>query len=109
LRTAARDSALIAVLGRLDPISLRTLADIHPRGRSAPAIALLLDVDGWADPAPEPTPATVTRPPAPIIGQAEVLRNSGWRIVVVRTGEPIAQVWHLLLTRSGAPRTAMLR
>ena len=50
MRAAARDSTLIAVLGRLDPKALRALADAHARGRSAPAFALLLDVDSWAAP-----------------------------------------------------------
>lgn len=109
LRTAARDSALIAVLGRLDPITLRTLADIHPRGRSAPAIAMLLDVDSWREPVPGPVLATApstshSTPPStpPVAAQAGVLRNAGWQVVVVRHGQPIAHVWQLLLGRAGA-------
>ena len=80
MRTAARDSALIAVLGRLDPASLRTLADAHPRGRSSPAFALLLDVETWRD--PEAAAGASTPRSA-----AEVLRNAGWRVTTVRCGD----------------------
>ncbi len=50
LRTAARDSTLVAVLGRLDPKTLHAVADAHAHGRSSPAFALLLDVDSWVEP-----------------------------------------------------------
>jgi uncharacterized protein (DUF58 family) len=95
LRTAARDSALIAVLGRLDPVTLRTLADAHPRGRSSPALALLLDVDTWADP---------ELPPGgrPVDAAAEVLRDAGWRATVVRCGDATPQAWQLLLAGFGS-------
>jgi hypothetical protein len=94
LRTAARDSALIGVLGRLDPITLRTLADAHPRGRSSPALALLLDVDTWLDPELPPTGR-------PVHSAAEVLRNAGWRATVVRCGDTTPQAWQLLLAGAG--------
>jgi hypothetical protein len=100
LRTAARDSALIAVLGRLDPRALRLLADVHPRGRSSPALAMLLDVDTWATtPAAEVDPAAVPAPvrPSECEATAEVLRNAGWRVAVVRRGTTTAQAWQVLL------------
>jgi hypothetical protein len=90
LRTAARDSALVAVLGRLDPVTLSTLADAHPRGRSSPACALLLDVDTWADPELPPEKR-------PVFAAAEVLRNAGWRATVVRCGDTTPQAWQLLM------------
>lgn len=99
LRAATRDSALIAILGRLDPVTLRTLADAHPRGRSSPALAMLLDVDSWRDPELPPTGR-------PIQHAAEVLRNSGWRVTIVRCGDPTARAWQLLLAGTGARRTA---
>jgi uncharacterized protein (DUF58 family) len=90
LRTAARDSALVAVLGRLDPVTLRTLADAHPRGHSSPVFALLLDVDTWADP-------ELPAEGRPVNAAAEVLRNSGWRATVVRCGDTTARGWQMLL------------
>jgi uncharacterized protein (DUF58 family) len=104
LRTAARDSALVAVLGRLDPVTLRTLADAHPRGRSAPALALVLDVETWADPG---LPAEGR----PVEAAAAVLRSAGWRAVVVRCGDTVAQSWRVLMSGAGAAeqRPAVLR
>jgi uncharacterized protein (DUF58 family) len=90
IRTAARDSSLVAVLGRLDPASLRTLADAHPRGRSSPAFALLLQVETWRDPEAEETSAETA-------AAAEVLRSAGWRVAIVRCGDPTAQAWQVLL------------
>jgi uncharacterized protein (DUF58 family) len=95
LRTAARDSALVAVLGRLDPVTLRTLADAHPRGRSSPAFAMLLDVDTWIDPDLPPDGRTVN-------GTAAVLRNAGWRVTVVRCGDTNRQAWQVLMAGFGS-------
>jgi uncharacterized protein (DUF58 family) len=94
LRMAARDSALIAVLGELDPTSLRSLADAHPRGASIPAFALLLDVATWRDPA--------TAIGGECDAAARVLSAAGWRTVVVRRGDTTPQAWQSLLrVRSG--------
>jgi uncharacterized protein (DUF58 family) len=94
VRSAARDSALVAVLGRLDPASLRMLADAHPRGRTSPAFALLLDVETWRDPDAPTTPE--------VQSAAGVLRNAGWRAAVVRCGESMPQAWQMLLAGYGA-------
>jgi uncharacterized protein (DUF58 family) len=94
-RAAARDSALIAVLGHVDATSLRILADAHPRGFAAPAFALLLDVSTWVDPdggSSDHCAAT-----------ARVLSAAGWRVVVVRQGDTTAGAWRSLLrARAGA-------
>lgn len=91
IRTAARDSALVAVLGQLDPTSLRILADAHPRGSSVPAFALLLDVTSWTDTVPASSAS------APCTATARALRAAGWRVVVVRKGDATAAAWQLLL------------
>ena len=102
LRTATRDSTVIAILGRLDSATLRTLADSHPRGRSTPAAALLLDVETWRDPDNEPS--------TEVDAAAAVLRNAGWRVATVRCGMPIAYAWQLLLAGAATPeRAAALR
>ncbi|MCU1659363.1 MAG: Conserved repeat protein [Pseudonocardiales bacterium] len=93
-RTAARDSALVAVLGRLDPTSLRVLADAHPRGSSIPAFALLLDTATWRDPSGAGDGGCAAT--------ARVLSAAGWRVVVVRHGDTTAGAWQSLLrSRSG--------
>jgi hypothetical protein len=120
LRTAARDSALVAIVGRLHADDLRLLADAQPRARSASALGILLDVDSWSEPLPMEDGAADAVPPSrgvdaaprPPIGpwagspvdgpsqlaaSAGLLRAAGWRVVVVRRGMPAAQVWRLLL------------
>jgi uncharacterized protein (DUF58 family) len=126
LRAAARDSALVAVLGRLSPDDLRLLADAQPRARSAPALALLLDVDSWAGPPPVDSVSDVggdpggdmdsgtefpfgnvqsgepvSDPGSSVHASAALLRSAGWRVAVVRRGTTTAQAWRLLLP--GAP------
>lgn len=94
-RGAGRDSALVAVLGSLDPASLRMLADIHPRGSSIPAFALLLDTATWREP-------DLPRLHSEAEASARVLRAAGWRVVVVRRGDTTAGAWQLLLrSRAG--------
>jgi uncharacterized protein (DUF58 family) len=103
MRTAARDSSLVAILGRLDSTTLRTLADSHPRGRSTPAIAMLLDVQSWVDPDADPTRTEIT-------AGAAVLRNAGWRVTIVRCGDTTAQAWQVLLARfTTSAQSAALR
>jgi uncharacterized protein (DUF58 family) len=96
LRTAARDSALVAVVGRLDPVTLRTLADAHPRGRSSPALAVLLDVDTWNEP-------DLPVDGRPIAASAEVLRNAGWRVTIARRDDTVAASWQMLVAGAVAP------
>jgi len=103
IRSAVRDSSLVGVFGKLDPNSLRMLADAHPRGRSSPAFAILLDVDTWRDPDAAANPS--------LDASAAVLRNAGWRVATVRHGEPTALAWQLLLSgfASSARGSAVIR
>lgn len=100
VRSAARDSALVAVLGALDPDAVRLLAEAHPRGRTTPAFALLLDVSTWqsGDAAVDDAAAA-----------AAILSNSGWRTVVVSNGMSTAQAWRLLLAGQFAGAAAVAR
>jgi uncharacterized protein (DUF58 family) len=98
IRSAARDSSLVAVLGRLDAASLRVLADAHPRGRSSPAFAVLLDVATWRDPEGGGVPE--------LDAAAAVLRNAGWRVTRAACGDTTALAWQLLLAGyTGSLRT----
>ena len=82
LTPLARETTLIAVVGRLDPRSLRVMSNVHPRGRSGQALAVLLDTDSWTRP---PGTAVPHDPDAyDVAGIARVLRAAGW------TGEPHA-------------------
>lgn len=105
LRAASRDSTVIAVVGRLDAVSVRALAAAHARGRSSPAYALLLDVDSWS------SGRAGGAPGGDLPRVAALLRNAGWRVVVVRCGDTIEQAWRLLMagTDVAARRTAVLR
>ncbi|HEU5267223.1 MAG TPA: DUF58 domain-containing protein [Jatrophihabitans sp.] len=99
LRTASRESTLFAVLGRLDPATVRAVADAHAHGRSSPAFAMLLDVDSWAAPL-DAAPAQPAEPPAipaTLQAGAGVLRSAGWRVAIVRRGDTTAAAWRLLL------------
>jgi uncharacterized protein (DUF58 family) len=89
VRSAVRESSCIAVLGRLDGTSLRMLADAHPRGRSSPASALLLDAETWRDPELPASPE--------VKSAAVVLRNAGWRVAIARCGDTTPQAWQTLL------------
>jgi uncharacterized protein (DUF58 family) len=103
-RSAARDSALVAVLGRLDPNSLRLLADARPRGAGIPAFALLLDTQTWLAPPADGALARGVSQPCDAAGR--VLRAAGWNVVIVRRGDTTATAWQNLLRarQSGAPR-----
>ncbi|SHG61194.1 conserved repeat domain-containing protein [Jatrophihabitans endophyticus] len=99
VRGAARESTLVAVLGRTDPATLRLLAEARGRGRSSPALALLIDVDGWGD-------AAGGRPADDPEIAATVLRNAGWRATVVRYATSTATAWQLLAGAGSSPLAA---
>lgn len=105
IRSAARESALFAVLGKLHAPALRLLADSHPRGRSSPAFALLLDAPTWADPSRRER-RDADQGETTADASAAVLRNAGWRVAVVRQGMSTAEAWQLLLA-GFAPTTAL--
>jgi len=98
VRTAVRESALVAILGRLDPPSLRMLTDAQPRGTGSAALAFLLDVDTWEHPDEPSDGAAATA--------AGLLRNAGWRVAVVRCGDPLERIWRTVL---GGHRDLVLR
>ncbi|HLY34005.1 MAG TPA: DUF58 domain-containing protein, partial [Jatrophihabitantaceae bacterium] len=98
VRTAARDSAVVAIVATLDSTSLRTLAEAHPRGSAIPAFAILLDIDSWRT---DGEPSTTT---ASCNAAARVLQNAGWQVVIARGGESIADIWLTLVRRGGGIR-----
>lgn len=95
VRAATRDSVVVAVLGRMDGHSLEAFADAHPRGWSASAYAILLDVDTWAgDPASAPGHGCEAA--------ATVLRSAGWRVTVARRGDAMPMLWRVLVARAAS-------
>ncbi len=103
LSGAAHESALIAVLGELDPISLRVLTDCHPQGSVTPALALLLDTGTWAG--REPAGPSATDAACQVAARA--LRAAGWRVGIVTRGAELADVWQQTLR--GVPASGALR
>jgi hypothetical protein len=96
-----RESTLIAVLGDLDPASLRMLAGVHPRGTSSTAYAVLLDTETWAR-AVAHRDVNGANNPDRALNSARVLRAAGWQVVVGRRDDKVAQT----LQNALAPRTS---
>ncbi|MEO8888642.1 MAG: DUF58 domain-containing protein [Jatrophihabitantaceae bacterium] len=95
IASSARETALIAILGEVDPASLRVLADCHPRGSAIPAVAFLLDTETWRGKAP-------SGPDAQCHAAARVLRSAGWRVSIVRHGASVADAWRDALRPIGS-------
>lgn len=108
LRSAMRDSTVVAVLGQVDDASVHALAEAHPRGSATPAFAILLDVGSWRD-ADEDAAKADHDTAAPIWTArsrrvAETLRAAGWWVVPARRGDSIPAVWtRLLRQRASSP------
>jgi uncharacterized protein (DUF58 family) len=90
LRDVGHEATVIAIVGRLDPVSLRTLSRIHPRGAVAPAFAIVLDTPTWANKAGSD----------PAVPHAmETLRASGWSVVSARAGDKVPAIWAGLISQ----------
>ncbi|HEY5880421.1 MAG TPA: DUF58 domain-containing protein [Nakamurella sp.] len=91
---------VIAVLGGLDTPSARLLMAARRRGTTG--IAFLLDTTSW--------PAAAGRGPGRATGDSRapaLLESTGWRVVPVRRGDNLAEVWsracHGDASRPGVP------
>lgn len=95
LTATARESAVLAILGDLDPVSLRLLAGVHPRGTATTAYALVLDTASWAVATPHGSGTSIST-----VGHAvEALRAAGWHTAVARRGDPVGATLKMMLTR----------
>ncbi len=74
---------LIAILGAVDKTAVRQLVASRPRG--VQAVALLLDVGDWMQPGDQPAAAAAE--------SRNILESGGWRTVIVRRGDDIADIW----------------
>ena len=105
LGALARESTIIAVLGTLDPRSLRLLAGVHPRATSGNALALLLDTPTWRrGPGAAQSPHS-----SPVQTAHRVLRSAGWETLVVRCGDGVGASLQTLLAARGTGTLAGLR
>lgn len=105
-----RSGMIVAVLGNLAAADARML--VASRGRSTSAVALLLDTAAW----PEGHSSGAYRVAAATRAGARpdehgdasaVLRAAGWRVVSVRPGEDLAEVWRQACAGSVAFRHGM--
>ena len=90
LATAARhdgDSLMVAVLGHIDVADAERLA--RARHGMGTTIAVLVDVAGWLARG-EPTESLLREQASEA---ASLLRVSGWRIVHLERGQPLADAW----------------
>jgi uncharacterized protein (DUF58 family) len=96
---AAGDGPVICLLGAVGPDDVVELI----RGRSGPTsdAAILLDIESWADAGlPRARRGATATASGVLAGQrddaAALLRAAGWRVVVARADQPVADVWAAL-------------
>jgi uncharacterized protein (DUF58 family) len=86
LRRGGGEGLLVAVLGGLDLEETRLLARL--RHGSTAAIAIVLDTGTW-----NLTPGRARVSTAEVDGASELLRASGWRVLRVRAGDSLPDLW----------------
>ncbi len=87
LRRGGGDGLLVAVLGSVDPEEARLLARL--RQGSTAAIAVLLETAEWAAPSARSRLASH----ASFEGSVALMRASGWRVIRVRPGDSLPDLW----------------
>jgi uncharacterized protein (DUF58 family) len=87
LRRGGGDGLLVAVLGSVDPEEARLLARL--RQGSTAAIAVLLETAAWAAPSARARLASRTT----FEGSVALMRASGWRVIRVRPGDSLPDLW----------------
>jgi uncharacterized protein (DUF58 family) len=97
LREAARDSTIIAVLGRLDVGGARALATVQSRGSTSAPFVILLDTATWLGARTgrhaTPAPAAERFDPA----ATEILRAAGWWVARATSADTVPLVWRQLV------------
>lgn len=102
---AAGDGPVVCLLGAVGPDDVVELI----RGRSGPTtdLAVLTDIESWADPAPARSRRGLTAASRGALAAqredaATLLRAAGWRVAVAQAGLTVAEVWSAL----GGPTSA---
>jgi len=105
LARAAGEGPVVCLLGAVGPDDVVELI----RSRSGPTtdLAVLTDIESWADPAPGRGRRAISAASrGALAGQREdaatLLRAAGWRVAVARADRTVAEVWAAL----GAPQRA---
>ncbi len=86
LRRGGGDGLLVALLGALDPEEARNLARL--RHGTTSAIAIALDAATW-----NVVPSRNRLSPADFTGSVDLLRASGWRVLRVKAGDSLPELW----------------
>ena len=108
--SVGKDSTLFAILGALDDTSLQLLS--KDKRSPGSAVALLLDTSSWTL---VPEPARQRHRDAFELARV-TLTSAGWRVMPVRRGDPIEEIWAALISsrlagtgRVGAANAASAR
>jgi hypothetical protein len=101
VRVAARESTVLAVLGRVDELSLTELARSRPRGAAVPSFALVLDPRTWE----HSVAGLALESAADHELVLQTLRAAGWWALSVEAGQGVPQVWTRLLSHRGLDAT----
>jgi uncharacterized protein (DUF58 family) len=96
LRGSDDPGALVAVVGLLEPDQTAALAST--RTPTDTSIALLVDASSWLS----LSPRARAEADAAYDASAETLSRSGWRVVRVRHGDSLPEVWPQAAERSAA-------
>jgi uncharacterized protein (DUF58 family) len=91
LARAGADGLLIAILGELSAADAEQLG--RRRQGTTTAIALLLDVASWGASGAERLEPVGGSEAATFEQNVALLRNGGWRVVPVRAGDKLSDIW----------------
>ncbi|WP_462203444.1 DUF58 domain-containing protein [Frankia sp. CcWB3] len=91
-RQADHGGMFVAVLGHTDAPTAAALAGLRPR--SAPAIAVLVDVASWS------TAAAAPKIAADLGTTHAVLTRAGWAVLVAAAGTSLAAMWPRVAARA---------
>ena len=111
IRDAARDSTVIAVLGRLDLAGARALATVQARGSGGAPFVILLDTPTWRHGRLAGAPLEPQPPSAEFDASlVETLRAAGWWVVRATSADATPIVWrHLMGQRALAIPTSVAK
>lgn len=81
---------VIAVLGQSDRTTVSRLIAARPRG--VQAVAIVLDTESWSF-GRVPTSGAARSEPLTAVGVRQLMDAAGWRTVIVRRGDDLAEAW----------------
>jgi uncharacterized protein (DUF58 family) len=90
IRRQGAEGLLIAIVGTLSPDDAENLARMRS-GSSSVGVALVLDTDSWVTLSPQRVEAST----AAHEHSCALLARSGWRVIEVRRGDALTDLWSL--------------